>query len=239
MKPRLDWRSALDLCASVGMTIAASLLVWTYLIWPWMVRRAIEHVDLPRDPVSIADAPVLGSPRARAALLEFSDFKCSFCARFSRETLPQIRREYIDTGRAALVSEALPLDDLHPFASDAARVGFCAAEQGRFWSIYDDFFAHQSALVDLSGIRTRAEAAGMDLRQLDWCLGRDDVSAQLKHQADWARTLGIHTTPTFLVGALESDGRVRVSRALVGARSYREIKAALEVVLESTGMPPR
>ena len=47
--------------------------------------------------LGIDDDPVKGDRKARVVLVEFSDFQCPFCARFVRETLPEIEKDYIKT----------------------------------------------------------------------------------------------------------------------------------------------
>ena len=45
--------------------------------------------------VSADDDAVLGDPNAPITLIEFSDFQCPFCRKFYKETLPQIKKDYI------------------------------------------------------------------------------------------------------------------------------------------------
>jgi protein-disulfide isomerase len=47
----------------------------------------------------ITGDPFLGSPDSPLVLVEFSDYQCPFCARFFRNTLPLIKKDYIDTGK--------------------------------------------------------------------------------------------------------------------------------------------
>lgn len=41
--------------------------------------------------------PMMGNPNAKIRMVVFEDLKCGNCARFNNETLPQIKREYINT----------------------------------------------------------------------------------------------------------------------------------------------
>ena len=47
---------------------------------------------------SLDDDALLGNPNAKVTIIEFSDYQCPFCVRHSRDTLPQLEREYIATG---------------------------------------------------------------------------------------------------------------------------------------------
>ena len=99
---------------------------------------------------SRSDAPaqefnVLGHPDAPVTIIEFTDLQCPYCARFATQTFPQIRRNYIDTGKVRYTSRDLPLP-MHEFAVSAAVAARCAGEQGRFWEYLAALFAMQDRL---------------------------------------------------------------------------------------------
>ena len=71
-------------------------------------------------------APAKGDPKARLAIIEFSDFQCPFCSRVT-PTLKQIEEEYGDQVR--LVFKHLPLS-IHPKAPAAHAAAEAAHRQG-------------------------------------------------------------------------------------------------------------
>jgi len=82
--------------------------------------RPVAAADaLPKDPISIASEPFKGSGTAKVALIEFSDYQCPFCGRYVKETLPQIRSDYVETGKVTYVFRHLPLS-FHTQAFKAA-----------------------------------------------------------------------------------------------------------------------
>ncbi len=76
--------------------------------------------------------PTLGNKNAPVVMLEFSDFQCPFCQKFWKETLPEIEKNYIDTGKVLFVYKDFPLRQIHPLAQKAAESALCAKEQGKF-----------------------------------------------------------------------------------------------------------
>ena len=94
--------------------------------------------------VSLDDDPFKGNSNAPVTIIEFSDFQCPFCSRFFQQTLPQIEKDYIDTGKVKFVYRDLPLDNLHPNARPAHIAAECADEQGKFWDYHDVLFEKQS-----------------------------------------------------------------------------------------------
>jgi protein-disulfide isomerase len=93
--------------------------------------------------VSTDDDPSLGDPNAPVTIIEFSDFQCPYCRRFWEQTLPQLKSEYIDTGKVRLVYRDYPLSTIHPGALPAAMAAGCANEQGKFWEYHDQIFEEQ------------------------------------------------------------------------------------------------
>src|SRR2546428_7320771 len=75
---------------------------------------------LPNDPISIADEPFKGEPGAKVALIEFSDYQCPFCGRYTKAVFPQIERDYVSTGKVKYAFFDLPLD-FHKQAFKAAE----------------------------------------------------------------------------------------------------------------------
>lgn len=87
--------------------------------------------------------PPLGNPNAAITIVEFSDFECPYCRRFFTDAFPQIKKEYIDSAKAALYYRQFPLDTIHPLAIPFANASECANEQGKFWQMHDKLFEEQ------------------------------------------------------------------------------------------------
>ena len=75
-------------------------------------------------------------------MVEFSDFQCPFCRTFWSGVLPQIKKEYIDTGKVRFVYRDYPLS-FHPAAQPAAEAAECADDQSKFWEMHDKIFSEQ------------------------------------------------------------------------------------------------
>ena len=61
----------------------------------------VSQVPVGPTPASIAPEPlkVMGNPDAPVTIVEFSDYQCPYCLRHFQEVFPQLKTEYIDTGR--------------------------------------------------------------------------------------------------------------------------------------------
>ena len=130
-KRRFSWKTALDVFTSLVMIGAAVFLVTSNLS---SRARSRPELKVPEEPVSIEGAQSKGSPTAPVVMIAFADFQCPFCGRFAREVLPELEKDYLETGQVQLVYRHLPLPN-HPLAIPAAQAADCAGQQGQFWPI--------------------------------------------------------------------------------------------------------
>jgi protein-disulfide isomerase len=184
---------------------------------------------LPTNPVSIAKEPFKGAANAKVALIEFSDYQCPFCGRYDADTYPQIQKEYVDTGKIKYVWRDLPLD-FHKQAFKAAEAAHCAGEQGKFWEMHDHLFANQKNLAP-EELPKFAEALKLDKGQFQQCIDSSRYAEEIKKDITEAGNVGISGTPSFLVGLVQPNGTVKITKKLVGAKPYAEFKAAIDSLL--------
>jgi protein-disulfide isomerase len=183
----------------------------------------------PTRPQEAAPFNILGREDAPVAMIEFTDLQCPYCARFAAQTFPRLRREYIDSGRLRFASRDLPLP-FHPFAMPAAVASRCAGEQGRFWEYREALFAAQDRL-GLEPYTEIAQALGLDVARLETCRGDGRPSEAVRADAELARSYGITTTPTFVIGRLV-DGEFQ-GELVSGAQPYEVFAARIEALLEA------
>ncbi len=92
--------------------------------------------------VENGELPVLGDANAPVTIVEFSDLECPFCKQFVDGAYPQIKSEYIDTGKVKLYFRHYPLP-FHPMAKPFALAVECANDQGKLWEMHDLIFSKQ------------------------------------------------------------------------------------------------
>lgn len=102
----------------------------------------IAPVIPPKVIVENGHFPALGDINARVTIVEFSDFECPFCRRYFTDTFPQLKKEYIDTGKVVMYYRHYPLP-FHPLAQPFAVASECANEQDKFWEFHDKIFQKQ------------------------------------------------------------------------------------------------
>lgn len=227
------WRSYLDAVASLAMTAASIVVIWAVVSGrlgsqpssPPCGNPSTEP-PVPSSPISLAGAALRGDLGAKIVVVEYSDFQCPFCARFTRETLPEVVSRYVDTGKVLLAFRHLPLEQIHKAALKAAEAAECAKQQGKFWQMHDSLFSDQKRL-DEPSLLSRAGKIGLDPSAFRACLEGAMIS-RVRSDAGGASELKITGTPTFLFGTLELDGRVRVARRVSGAVPLRVFTGILD-----------
>ena len=53
----------------------------------------------------------------------FTDYQCPFRSKFETQILPEIKKQYIDTGKLRLVYRDMPLP-IHPVSKKAAEAAY-------------------------------------------------------------------------------------------------------------------
>ena len=175
--------------------------------------------------------PFKGAPTAPLTLIEFSDYQCPFCGKHFRETLPQIERDYLATGKVKYVFRDFPLTGIHKQAFKAAEAANCAGEQGKYWEMHDHLFANQKAL-DGKGLTAHAQAVGLEMDLFQRCLESGSQASEIRDDIAEGQKAGVKGTPAFFIGRTDSGTpTVRVLNFLSGAKPYHQFRETLESLL--------
>lgn len=157
----------------------------------------------------------LGDPDAPIAVVEFSDFGCPYCGRFAQTTMPELHRDFIDTGLVRW--RYVPVVFGFPGGDVGAAAAECAARHGdteTFWRAHDLLYARQ---VVLRGGNARPqildwmEEMGLDRDAVDACMDDPETMALLERNNQVAQQWMIRGTPTFLVNGVPMSGALPIA----------------------------
>ena len=94
--------------------------------------------------VSVDDDPVLGDKNAPLTMIEFSDYEKKKKKRHFTDVYPQIKKDYIDTGKVKLVfRDYIAVPSHNPLATSEATGANCAKDQGgdsMYFKYHDEIF---------------------------------------------------------------------------------------------------
>jgi protein-disulfide isomerase len=153
----------------------------------------------------------VGKNTAKVYIVEFADFGCGYCAKFSKETYPSIDSAYIRTGR--VFWKYVPfVTGMFKNSREAAEAAECAAQQNGFWAMHDVLYERRKewmASKDPVALLTRyAQDAKLDAKQLNLCLKTRATRERIARNDLLANALYIRGTPTFFVNGQAIPGAI-------------------------------
>ena len=177
--------------------------------------------------VSIDDDPILGNERAKVTIVEFSDYQCPFCRTFWRDTLSQIKKEYINNNKVRFVYRDFPLS-FHPMAGASAQAAECAGDQDKYWEMHDKIFGEQEKLgqgtvtYTIQDLKKWAGEIGLNRSAFNQCLDSEKYKDEVAKDFADGSAAGVSGTPSTFVNG----------RQLVGAQPFATFKAIIEEELK-------
>lgn len=174
--------------------------------------------------VAISNKPVMGSDSAPVTVVEFTDYQCPYCLRFTKTTFPLLKRDFIDTGKVRWVALNLPLA-FHKDAVKAAQAAHCAGEQDRFWDMRLELFKHPKELA-VEHLPKHAATIGIDVDAFKACLASDRHLAEIEQDAKDAKSVRLTGTPSFIIGKTAKD-KIN-GQVVIGAQPLNVFSAAIK-----------
>jgi protein-disulfide isomerase len=166
----------------------------------------------------------IGAADAKVVIDEFASFTCPHCAHFHEEVYPQLKADYIDTGKVRLVYHEVYFDRYGLWAAMMARCGGEMRYIGIVDTLYStqkDWAASDNPTEVVGNLKKIGRAAGMDDASLDACM-KDQTNAQalIDHYETTFKAAGIEGTPTFLINGEKHSNM-----------GYPDLKALIETEL--------
>ncbi len=198
-----------------GLAVIAVLLA--SVLAPWLAAAGI---------VAIEDAMsemALGSADAPVTMIEYSSLGCPHCAAFHRDTLPRIKKEYIDTGKLRLVFRDFPLGAPALAASMIAR---CSGPR-KYFGFIEILFRSQAqwsrSKNPLEALTRVSRFGGMTEADVEACLKYQPLLESIRKGAETAqKNHQITSTPTFLIAG----------EMISGAQPFDTFKKAIDKALK-------
>jgi len=186
--------------------------------------------------VLVADAPVLGNKNAQVTLIEFVDYECPFCKRFFDQTLPDIKKTYIDAGKLKLVMRNFPLS-FHQNAHKESQAALCARDQGGdsiYFKFHDEVFKRTTSNgtgLALDQLPKIANDIGIDGNKLQNCLTEEKYKAKVDQDIAEGTKAGVNGTPSFFVGKSTSGSEID-GQIIVGAQPFSAFQPTIDNLLK-------
>ncbi|WP_339323367.1 thioredoxin domain-containing protein [Paenibacillus sp. FSL W8-0194] len=151
--------------------------------------------------------PVLGNPDAPVKIVEMGDYKCPSCRYFTEEISPELKKDFIDTGKAALYFSNYLIISPKGDSNTAALAAQSVFHQNKdeFWKYYEAIYRNQGdeatewATPDFLVNLARTENIKVDYDQLRKDIDEKTYQEEIDSQNALARKLNVMSTPTVFV----------------------------------------
>ena len=163
---------------------------------------------------------IIGNDNASITIIEYSSMSCSHCANFHNNTLPDLKKEYIDTGKVKYVFRDFPYNYPALLGSMVMR---CIPSEVRYdymnalYKLQDNWVVKENAITHQELYKIM-QSGGMSKENFDACLNNVDLENQILEEVIAAQSeFNIRSTPSFLINGdlLEGDKSIKVFRQIL------------------------
>jgi len=179
--------------ATLTLVGSTSLLSWAGAAH----AQSVSPADL-LEPSPLGDQQ-MGPDNAPVTIIENASLTCPHCASFHKNTLPELKKRYIDTGKMRLIFREFALNPLDAGAIMLAR----CLDKDKYFPFVDVLFQQQDKWVvqkPIEPLLAIAKQAGFSKESFDACLKNqkllDGIEAQRNRAAE---KFGVNSTPTLFV----------------------------------------
>lgn len=164
---------------------------------------------------------VLGDADAPITIIEYASLTCPHCASFHKDTLPKLKSEWLDTGKAKLVYRDFPTAPAGPSYA-ASMIARCAPKD-RYFTFLDAFFRTQETWVSSpdprGALAQMARLGGLSEADFNQCMENEALLTGIRQRAQEGSTeFGVQSTPSLVING----------RLYPGNRSYDDLAEILE-----------
>jgi len=172
---------------------------------------------------------VVGDENAPVTLIEYSSLSCPHCADFHVNTLPEIKKNYIDTGKVKMIVRDFPLGGP---AYAAAMMARCTKPERRPQFI-DVLFANQDSWTKSpdpkAALARIGKLGGLSQADFDRCTSDKALFEGIqKLQLEAQDKYDVNATPTFIITSSKNSDVEKIS----GSQPYEVFEKAFAKALQ-------
>jgi protein-disulfide isomerase len=190
-----------------GILLVVAVIVLVSLRKNPTVNRPIISITPEAKPM--ASGNEMGDPNAPVKIVEYSDFQCPYCLRFTQEIEPGLVTDYISTGKVHFTYRSMG-NWIGSESVASAEAAYCASAQGKFWEYHDILFANWTGerVGDFTNSRliAYAENIGLDMSAFRSCFNGHKYQDQVNQDRTDGDKAGVIGTPTFFINGQKYGG---------------------------------
>ena len=166
---------------------------------------------------------IIGNENAKIVIIAYESLTCSHCANFHNEVLPQLKKEYIDTGLAKIEFRHFPFDIA---ALNASKIAQCKNDQSL--EILESLYSNQQTWVKGSTIdeinnnlKKLIEKESFEI-DFEKCINNKEIEDfVLNDRIEGVKNYKINATPTIIIN----------NKKFEKSLNYKNLKKSLEKLI--------
>jgi len=167
----------------------------------------------------------IGSENAAVKIKVFSSLTCPHCADFHTKVIPEIKKNYIDSGKVQLILIDFPLDQA---GFNASKLLHCVDDKKKL-TFLDTIYENQNewtiggSIEEINNnLREIVKNLGISSSQFDKCLNNEAISDKIINgRINGHQKYSINSTPTIVINEKKFEG----------STSYNNIKKIIEKLI--------
>ena len=149
----------------------------------------------------------LGKEDAPVTIVEYASMTCGHCANFHKNTLPEIKKQYIETGKVRMIFREFPLD---PVSAAGFMLARCAPDE-KYFDVMDALFADQRAWAftndPYNSMLNFSKQLGFTQESFEACLTNQSLLDGVNAVRDkGGNEFKVDSTPTFFINGEKVSG---------------------------------
>jgi protein-disulfide isomerase len=178
-------------------------------------------------PSALGDVGI-GKTNAPVTIIEYVSLSCASCTGFHNDSLPKLKKAYIDKGKVHYIVRDFPEDPASTAVAQAAR---CVPAKDYLKTV-DKFLQHQKEWAGGGEIKkdtlySLVKFTGVKRDKFEACLADQNVANGLASTKERGRRFGVAVSPTFFVNG----------KKVAGAVSYEEMQGVIDAALAVPPVP--
>ena len=186
-----------------------------------MVSQMMPAISLYRDYLeNEPGAPVLGNPDGDVTIVEFFDYRCSFC----RKHFPAVMQLLKEDSNIRLVPKQYPILDRRgqpPLSFMSARAAMAAHQQGKFAELHIALMSEPNGITSEDQIYVIAQREGLDVARLKEDMRSRLIDKNIQNSLAIGQEIGFTGTPGYIIAndvIVGAEGLYRLQEAVARAR---------------------
>lgn len=179
--------------------------------------------------IQYKNEPYMGSADAPIKIAEFGDYKCPVCRNFELEIFPEIKKDYIDTGKVQFYFMNYPFIAQDSILAANASETIYEEHPDDFWTFHELLYQNQGdekktwVTQDLLVKLAKEAVPSLDEKPFRWSLATANYQDQVDRDYQMGQRAGVQGTPTLFINGVMAQN----------ALNYNGLKGEIDAALQS------